>query len=52
MNLQKLTSKRAYLKDVLKVIEELTNSTISGLDHIPNKVLKDGKEVLAPHIRR
>ena len=51
-NSRKLTLKRLCLKYVLKVIKEITSSTALGLDHIPNKVLKDRKEVLGPHIRR
>ena len=52
VNPNKLTLRRTSLKEILQVIDEMNKFMAIGLDNIPNTAIKDGKDILAPQIRR
>ena len=52
VNPTKFSLEQLNLEDINKIIDSLTNSTATGTDRIPNKVIKDGKRILGIHILR
>ena len=44
--------KRTSIKEIIQIIDELNHSMVTGLDNVLNNVIKDGKDVLTPLLRR